>query len=145
VLLVKLRHIDDWTRRRQQKAAFYRQAFAATKLVSADEIYPSPQSPVVLPFHSPEADHVYHQFTIRADRRDQLAAHLEANGIGTAVYYPVPLHRQPPFEHAPTAAACPEAERAAAEVLSLPMYPELSEWQQSYVVDHVRKFYDTTR
>ena len=144
VLLVKLRRLEEWTRLRRQKAAFYRQAFAATKLVTPDAMYPSSQAPIVLPYCAPETDHVYHQFTVRAFARDKLAAHLEANGIGTAIYYPVPLHRQPAFAPLAEPGPCPEADRAAAEVLSLPLYPELTESQQSYVVDQVRSFYHST-
>ena len=144
VLLVKLRHLEEWTRLRQQRANYYRQAFAATNLISPEEIYPSPRAPIVLPGHTPNLNHVYHQFTVRAHDRDKLAAHLEAAGIGTAIYYSVPLHRQPAFADLGASGPCPEADRAAAEALSLPLYPELSESQQSYVVDQVRKFYDTS-
>ncbi|MBI3933928.1 MAG: DegT/DnrJ/EryC1/StrS family aminotransferase [Acidobacteria bacterium] len=145
VLLVKLRHLENWTRLRNQKAEFYRRALSEAGLVSSGERYPCQQAPLVLPYHTPEADHVYHQFTVRAYERDKLAAHLEAIGIGTAVYYPVPLHRQPAFAHLTATAACPEAERAAAEVLCLPMYPELTESQQTYVVEKVQKFYSARR
>ena len=145
VLLVKLRHLDDWTRQRRQKAEFYRQAFAGTDLISPHERYPVKQAPIVLPYHAPEAEHVYHQFTVRAYERDKLAAHLEANEVGTAIYYPVPLHRQPAFASLGASAVCPEAERAASEVLSLPLYPELTESQQSYVVEQIDSFYKVSR
>jgi dTDP-4-amino-4,6-dideoxygalactose transaminase len=144
VLLVKLRRLDEWTRQRRQRAAYYREAFAASHLVSPDAFYPSSESPIVLPCESPEAEHVYHQFAIRAHRRDSLAAYLEAHGVGTAIYYPVPLHRQPAFAALAEPAMCPEADRAAAEVLSLPLYPELNESQQSYVVEQVREFYQAS-
>jgi dTDP-4-amino-4,6-dideoxygalactose transaminase len=140
VLLVKLQHIEEWTRLRKRKAAFYRQAFATTNLVSAD-IYPAKDAPVVLPFEAEGSDHVYHQFTIRAHDRDALAKHLEGAGIGTAVYYPVPLDRQPALAAWSEGSWCPEAARAAGEVLSLPIYPELTDSQQSYVVGQIRAFY----
>lgn len=145
VLLVKLRHLEAWTCRRRQKADYYRQAFTGTELVSPQERYPTRQAPIVLPYHAPEAEHVYHQFTVRAYARDKLAAHLEANGVGTAIYYPVPLHHQPAFASLGAAAVCPEAERAAVEVLSLPMYPELTSSQQSYIVEQVCSFYKDSR
>ncbi|MBI4480706.1 MAG: DegT/DnrJ/EryC1/StrS family aminotransferase [Acidobacteria bacterium] len=141
VLLIKLRHLEDWTRLRKQKAEFYRQSFAKAGLVANRERYPSKEAPIVLPYEAKEAEHVYHQFTVRASDRDKLCAHLEAKGIGTAVYYPVPLHRQPAFATLRPVAQCPEADRAAAEVLSLPLYPELTEAQQAFVVDQVRTFY----
>jgi dTDP-4-amino-4,6-dideoxygalactose transaminase len=141
ILLVKLKHLESWTHLRQQKANFYRQAFASTNLVAPGEIYPSPEAPIVLPYLMPASHHVCHQFTVRVHDRDNLSAHLESNGVGGAIYYPVPLHRQPAFSAWNATEPCPEADRAAAEVLSLPLYPELTESQQSYVVDQVVRFY----
>ena len=141
VLLVKLRHLEHWTRARQQKAAYYRSAMAAARLVNNEEEALSKASPIVLPFEAPRMEHVYHQFTVRAHRRDELASHLQAHGIGAAVYYPIPLHRQPVFSQLARDANCPQADRAAAEVLSLPIYPELTESQQDRIVAEVRNFY----
>ena len=141
VLLVKLRRLEDWTRLRKQKAEFYRQSFSGIGLAVSIEPYPSKEYPIVLPYEAQEAEHVYHQFTVRAYDRDKLSAHLDAKGIGTAVYYPVPLHRQPAFAALKPVAQCPQADRAAAEALSLPMYPELTEAQQAFVVEQVRAFY----
>ena len=145
VLLVKLRHLEEWTDLRRQKAEYYFKAFSATDLIAAGEIYPSPGAPIVLPCHTTEPDPVYHQFTVRAQDRDNLANHLQANGISAAVYYSIPLHRQPAFANLAPSGACLEADRAAREVLSLPIYPELSESQQSYVVDQVCTFYQASR
>ena len=90
--------------------------------------------------------HIYNQFTVRAQRRDELASFLRDSGIGTAVYYPVPLHLQECFSGlAYNAGDMPEAERASAEVLSLPIYPELSAEQQSYVVGKIVEFYGHER
>ena len=80
---------------------------------------------LLLPRELPERTHIYHQFTIQSDRRDQIRAALRAEGIASAVYYPVPLHRQEALRKFATA-ALPVAERAAERVLSLPMYPELT-------------------
>ncbi|HLA40436.1 MAG TPA: DegT/DnrJ/EryC1/StrS family aminotransferase, partial [Candidatus Glassbacteria bacterium] len=142
VLLVKLRHLEEWTRLRQQKAATYRQAFLEAGLSNAEAVYPTREEPIVLPYVAPGAEHVYHQFTVRAWRRDELAKDLSAHGIETAIYYPVPLHQQPAFAALKAAqSALPESERAAKEVLSLPIYPELTEGQQDRVVRQIRKFY----
>jgi dTDP-4-amino-4,6-dideoxygalactose transaminase len=87
--------------------------------------------------------HIYHQFVIRAVARDELKAHLASNEIGSEIYYPVPLHLQECFfylEH--KEGDFPEAERAAAETLALPIYPELSREAQRFVVDKIAEFYD---
>jgi len=87
-------------------------------------------------------EHVFHQYTLRVERRDELQAHLKSKRIGSAVYYPVPLHLQQCFSHLGyRRGQFPEAERAAAEVLSLPVYPELTRDQLDYVVDAIRGFY----
>jgi dTDP-4-amino-4,6-dideoxygalactose transaminase len=87
-------------------------------------------------------EHIFHQYTVRAERRDALQAHLKARSIGCAVYYPVPLHLQPCFAHLGyRAGRLPVAERAAHEVLSLPVYPELTVAQIDYVIDGIRSFY----
>jgi dTDP-4-amino-4,6-dideoxygalactose transaminase len=86
--------------------------------------------------------HIFNQYVIRTRRRDELRAHLAANGIGTEVYYPVPLHAQRCFaylEHEPS--DFPQAQRAAAEVLALPIYPELTAEQREYVVSNVVSFF----
>lgn len=128
VLLAKLPHLADWSTRRRAHAAYYSAAFAGL--------------PVRPPAVAPANEHIFHQYTIRAPRRDALQAHLKARGIGTAVYYPVPLHLQPCFAHLGyRPGSLPEAERAAGEVLSLPVYPELGVDQRDYVVASVREFY----
>ena len=145
ILLVKLKYLDKWTAERRKKAAFYRAAFLDAGLSDPAAIYPSRAAPVVLPYTSPEAEHVYHQFTLRVERRDELAAYLSERGIETAIYYPAPLHLQPAFASASSSLGgrrgdCPESERAAQEVLSIPLYPELTDEQQSRVVEEIKKF-----
>ncbi|MBI4463541.1 MAG: DegT/DnrJ/EryC1/StrS family aminotransferase [Acidobacteria bacterium] len=142
ILLVKMRHLEEWTEARRQKAVSYRKALEESGLCDPSAVYPTRDHPVVLPYEMPSGRHVYHQFTVRALRREELAEHLAGKGIETAVYYPVPLHRQPAFAgEASRAADCPESERAAKEVLSLPLYPELTEAQQGQVVQEIRSFY----
>jgi len=90
----------------------------------------------------PANEHIYHQYTVRVERRDELQAHLKAKGIGSAIYYPVPLHLQNCFAHLGyTAGRLPQAERACAEVLSLPVFPELTHQQLDYVIETIRGFY----
>ncbi len=125
VLRVKLRHLDGWTLRRQAVAARYTELLA-------------PLEPVRVPRIAPLATHVFHQYTIRVANRDAIAERLAEQGIGTAVHYPVPLHLQPAFAHLEGRRGdCPVAERAAEEVLSLPMYPELTEAQIACVASAV--------
>jgi len=94
------------------------------------------------PYESPDVYHVYHQYTIRAERRDALAAYLKERGIGTMVYYPLPLHLQGLYASLGYGeGSLPESEAASREVLSLPMYPEITEEQQMMVVEAIRRFY----
>lgn len=131
VLRVKLSRLAGWTAARRANAERYRQLAAATPRWPAE---------VVLPADSPE--HIYNQFVVRAPRRDALREHLAKAGIGTEVYYPVPFHLQPCFaELGYREGAFPEAERAAREALALPIYPELTEAQQAWVVEQIATFY----
>ncbi|MCA9602973.1 MAG: DegT/DnrJ/EryC1/StrS family aminotransferase, partial [Myxococcales bacterium] len=123
VLRVKLPHLDTWAAGRIRNAERYDALFAAAKLPA--DVLTTPKR--VMP------GHVYNQYVIRTNRRDELMKHLDAAGIGTAVYYPLSLHQQGCFEslgHRP--GDFPESERAAAEVLALPIFPELGDR-----VDHV--------
>jgi len=142
ILLVKMRHLPAWTEARQQKAAFYRQAFLESGLSDPAAVYPSAEHPVVLPYVAPSADHVYHQFTLRVPQRDELSQHLAGQGIETVVYYPLPLHLQGAFAYlGGKAGDCPESERAAREVLSIPIFPEITEEEQLTVVEEIKGFY----
>ncbi len=144
ILLVKLRRLERWTRLRQEKSAFYRNAFLEAGLSDAKAIYPNEPYPVVLPHESPHADSVYHQFTVRAASRDELQKHLASRGIEAVVYYPVPLHLQPAFGYlGGQTGDFPEAERAAREALSLPLYPEIAAEQQRRVVEEIQQFYSS--
>jgi dTDP-4-amino-4,6-dideoxygalactose transaminase len=134
-LRVKLPYLDRWNAAREANAARYRRLFEAAGLAG-------PDSPLVLPEARPGARHTYHQYVVRARRRDELISHLRAAGIGCAVYYPIPLHLQRCFaglRHHP--GDFPVAETAATSTLALPIYPELTEPMQEEVVDSVRSFY----
>lgn len=129
VLRAKLPHLEAWSERRRQNARYYNEALADV-------------SEIVTPFVDPNNVSIFNQYTIRAQRRDELQTHLNARKIGNYVYYPLPLHLQPCFAYLGyKEGACPEAERAAREVLSLPVYPELTTSQLDEVVDAVRSFY----
>jgi dTDP-4-amino-4,6-dideoxygalactose transaminase len=133
VLNVKLRFLDGWTAGRQRNAAFYDAAFARARL--ADAVGAPPAAPA-------GARHIYNQYVIRCRGRDALRAHLAAAGVGTEIYYPVPLHLQQCFAYlGHRAGEFPEAERAASETLALPIYPELTEPQLLYVVDTIAAYY----
>ena len=90
----------------------------------------------------PNNEHIFHQYTLRVERRDALQAHLKAQGIGSAVYYPIPLHLQPCFAHLGyQRGQLPVAEQASLDVLSLPVYPELTHAQLDHVIGAIRGFY----
>ncbi len=132
VLRAKAPHLAGWLDARRQNAARYAQFFDEAGVKTFG---------VQLPAEPPECWHTYHQYVIRLPRRDELRAHLEAHGIGTAVYYPVPLHLQECFaDLGYKQGTLPHAEAAAQTALALPMYPELTEAQQAHVVETVVQF-----
>lgn len=121
VLDVKLRHLDDWNNQRRQVAQQYRDLLAGTG--------------VGLPDVPPGTEPVYHLFVIRVAERDRVLSEVRAQGIGAGVHYPIPLHLQPAFRHLGyRPGSFPHAERAAQEVLSLPIYPEITPTQLQEVV-----------
>jgi dTDP-4-amino-4,6-dideoxygalactose transaminase len=127
VLKVKLAHLAAWSQARRAHAAAYTAAFA-----DVDGLTP--------PATDPANEHTFHQYTVRCGRRDELVAALKAAGIGCAVYYPRPLHLQPCFAGLGyREGQFPEAERATREVVSLPVYPELTQAQRDEVIDAVRR------
>ncbi len=131
VLRVKLAHLDDWTKGRQEKARRYRTLFAEQGLDN-----------VRLPSAPTDRVHVYNQFAIRCPERDRLREFLRERGIPTEIYYPMPLHLQPAFAYLNyKLGQFPEAEAAAREALALPIYPELREEHQSAVVRAIADFY----
>lgn len=142
VLRVKLKHLERWTEARRQCATRYDGFFLEAGLADAQKRELDETHPVVLPYRPGTVRHVFHQYVIRARERDALRGFLRDVGVGTQVYYPVPLHLQPCFQRwGGRAGDCPEAERAAEEVLALPLFPELTEEMQQYVVSKVAGFY----
>ncbi|MBU0494940.1 MAG: DegT/DnrJ/EryC1/StrS family aminotransferase [Chloroflexi bacterium] len=137
VLLVKLPHLDRWHQERRENAARYNALFAATSL---EEFITLPVS--IYEDRRLRFPHIYNQYVIRAQQRDALIEYLTIRGIGTAVYYPVPLHQQACFTYLGyQKGSLPESERAAQEVVALPIYPGLTPAQQKYVVDSIEQFY----
>jgi dTDP-4-amino-4,6-dideoxygalactose transaminase len=126
VLLAKLPHLAGWSAARRAHAAYYTAGLAGC---------------VTTPVTDAANESIFNQYTVRSSRRDALQAHLKARGIGTSIYYPLPLHQQPCFAYLGyKEGQLPESERAAREVLSLPIFPELTRAQQDEVIDAVRTF-----
>jgi dTDP-4-amino-4,6-dideoxygalactose transaminase len=141
ILTVKLRHLPHWNQQRRTLAARYDQLFREANLAAAP-LSTSTADGIVLPYTDPRATPVFHQYVIRAPRRDALRAHLTTQNIGSEIYYPVPLHLQPALKDLGYKSGdFPQAERAAAEVLALPLYPELREDEQQAIVQTIRRFY----
>jgi dTDP-4-amino-4,6-dideoxygalactose transaminase len=142
VLRVKFRHLEEWNQARIARAGRYDELFLGAGLSDPQKTCPDEKHPVVIPFRAPERRHVFHQYVIRAKDRDALKKFLAEEGVGTEVYYPLPLHLQSCFHGwGGRAGEFPEAERAAREVLALPLYPELTAEQQRYVPDRLAAFY----
>lgn len=132
VLRVKLPHLDDWSNARLARAHRYNELLSGANLPYE----------LLAPFIRPDGRHIFHQYVVRAPKhRDALMAHLAQRGVGTRVYYPVPLHLQECFRYLGYQEGdFPEAEGAALETFALPIYPELTDEEQDYVVDCLRSF-----
>ena len=130
ILRVKLPHLDAWTKRRRQNAALY------------DELlHPLPP---VTPYIEQHNFSIFNQYVIRVTRRDELISFLRETGVGCEIYYPLPLHLQKCYEHLGYRKGdFPEAEKAAAESLAIPVFPELTEEQLRYVADQIASFFST--
>ena len=132
ILRAKLPHVSQWFEARREAASRYRHLFADADV----EVFG-----VELPVEPQDRWHTYHQYVVRAPRRDELHAHLESHGIETAIYYPVPLHRQECFASLGySEGTLPQSEAAARTALALPMYPELTEEQQAHVVKTIAEY-----
>ena len=144
ILEIKLRFLPEWNRRRQAVAALYDALLEQTGLV-APAGSTSIADGIVRPFTDPRATHVFHQYVLRVPRRDELRQHLALHGIASEIYYPIPLHQQQALAHLDLGAnPLPESERAAAEVLALPIFPELREDEQRAVIAAIADFYADT-
>ena len=129
VLTAKLPHLDGWTRARRQHAQIYDSAFADHDAIQTPHVEPGNH-------------HVFNQYTLRVRDRDALKAHLDKSGVGTAIYYPVPLHLQECFASLGYKRGdLPECEKAAQEALSIPIFPELRADEQNQVTELIRNFY----
>jgi dTDP-4-amino-4,6-dideoxygalactose transaminase len=139
VLNVKLSYLDDWTKRRQDNAQRYEQLFQQSDLVRRERV----QLPeAVYRDAGVKHYHIYNQFVLRVERRDDLMAFLKQKGIGSEIYYPVPFHMQECFRYlGHKEGDFPESERAAMETLAIPIYPELTDIQQTEVVESIASFY----
>ena len=134
VLRIKLRHLDDWSAGRAANADRYDRWLEESGLIADGH--------VTTPYRDAGSAHIFNQYTLRVERRDALRQHLNTQGVGHSVYYPVPLHLQACFaELGHRQGQFPEAERACDEVIALPIYPELGQKQQERVVDALLKFY----
>jgi dTDP-4-amino-4,6-dideoxygalactose transaminase len=137
ILLVKLPHLDEWSARRRAVADSYRKEFARAGLLETIALPSDPWRDCGL-----KRSHIYHQYIIRAPERDRLREHLQRNEIGSEVYYPLGLHEQKCFEYLGYKRGdFPATERAAAETLALPIYPELPGEARRYVVEKIAEFY----
>ena len=129
ILGAKLPYLEAWTEARRRHARQYTELLRDCKHVTT-------------PYEAPERRHVYHLYVIRTPQRDELLAHLRAKGIGASIHYPIPLHRQPAYlQQGYGDLHLPVTEQVAAEVLSLPMYPELTDPQIRYVVQTIKEFF----
>ncbi|MBI3803299.1 MAG: DegT/DnrJ/EryC1/StrS family aminotransferase [Nitrospirae bacterium] len=128
VLSVKLPHLEEWSRKRRENAEFYNQELGKLNGIG-------------LPYVESQNKSIYNQYIVRLPQRDKLIGYLKEKEIGTEVYYPVPLHLQECFKYLGySKGSFPESERAAAETIALPIYPELTIDQKSYVVDQIKRF-----
>ena len=125
ILRVKLKHLPRFSAARRAHAARYRELLAGAKLT--------------LPAEHGRGTHIYHQFTVRLERRDAAKQALADAGIASGAYYPIPLHRQPVYEKEFGKLSLPASEAAARDVLSLPIYPQIGQDELSYVVEQVNR------
>jgi dTDP-4-amino-4,6-dideoxygalactose transaminase len=140
-LRIKLRYLDSWHAKRRDNARFYNTLFAESGLVAAGmlgtptAVYAQQQG------NAGAAHHIYNQYIIRVEQRDGLRDWLLKNDIGCEIYYPVPLHKQQCLGEDADSWSMPEAEKAANETLALPIYPELTEEMQTFVVETIKRYY----
>lgn len=128
ILSIKFPHLDEWNKKRREIASRYAQSLSNIKQIQPPKTYP-------------DSVEVFHLFNIKAEKRDELAEYLASCGISTAIYYRAPIHQQPAFLNGKVG-AFPVSEKLSAQILSLPMYPELTKSQVDYITDAIQKFYE---
>ena len=129
ILMIKLKHFSKWNKQRSEIAAFYSQ-----ELKNIGD--------VITPVVKDDRNHIFHQYTIRAKKRNQLKDYLTKNKISTTIYYPFPLHLQPALKHFGFKNGnFPESEKASKEVLCLPIYPEILKKGQKLIIKKIKEFY----
>ena len=134
ILRVKLRYLDEWAKARRENAARYIRLFEQTGLIESGDIR--------VPRETGAGLHVYNQFVIRAANRDGLKSYLQGEGVGTEIYYPLPLHLQECFrELGYRKGSLPGAEAASEEAIAIPIYPEVGAEAQEYIVERIASFY----
>lgn len=142
ILRIKLQHLDDWQQGRRERAEMYHRLFQEFGLTEKELVQPPAE---VYRNKDVEQYHTYHQYVIRAVDRDDLQQFLQENGVGTSIYYPLPLHRQKCFAYLGYREGdFPVSEKASREVLALPIYAELTDEQQTYIVEKIAEFYQKT-
>jgi len=141
VLRVKLSYLEEWHRKRRQNAYYYNTLFGQSSLVAGGQVICPYAAYQQVDDKSNKNFHIYNQYVIRTTRRDELRDWLQKNDIGCEIYYPVPLHRQKCLGNNRKTLPLVHAECAAKETLALPIYPELSNQMQEYVVETIERFY----
>ena len=147
VLRVKLRHLDSWTEGRKRNAAVYDERLKASGAVDSSTTFPDESMfPVIVPKRaSPKGNHIYNQYVVRvpSEHRDNLRAFLSRRGVGTEIYYPVPLHLQKCFSDlGGIPGQLLHAESAAKETVAIPIYPELNQSQLDYVIESIQQYFE---
>ena len=138
-LRIKLPYLEKWHEQRRDNAAYYNKLIAESDLGSTGKV----KCPELLFRNEPLLNnpHIFNQYVLRVERRDELRDFLAANDIGCEIYYPVPLHKQECLAEVNEKSSCPVAETAAEETIALPIYPELTKEMQAFVVEKLVQFY----
>lgn len=127
ILRIKLKHLDEWNRKRRDIAEYYNHGLQNTD--------------VITPFAAEYAEHIYHQYTIQSGKRDDLQKYFQEKGIPNAIHYPIPLHLQTAFkQHQKAEGKFPNSEYIAKRVISLPMHPDLTQEEQDYIINSIQEF-----
>jgi dTDP-4-amino-4,6-dideoxygalactose transaminase len=144
ILRVKLRHLTDWNEKRRQNASLYNELLNGEIPQHRSTAAPQHHNTVITPYEPSWAKAVYHLYIIRTRKRDELQKYLSENGIGTGLHYPIPLHLQKAYiDSGYTEGDFPTTEKVASEILSLPMYPQLTADDQQYITTQIKQFFNS--